>query len=67
MIFEGEILMTKNVGLWIDHKKAMVVTMLEKGEDIKEIKSDVEKELETSTDDHRQSATIGHRSLSYPS
>ena len=57
--------MTKNVGLWIDHKKAMVVTMLEKGEDIKEIKSDVEKELETSTDDHRQSAATGHLNIYY--
>ena len=57
--------MPKNVGLWIDHQKAMVVTMLEKGEDIKEIKSDVEKELETSTDDHRQSAARGHLNIYY--
>jgi hypothetical protein len=57
--------MTKNVGLWIDHKKAMVVTMLGKGEDIKEIKSEVEQELETSTDDHRQSAATGHLNIYY--
>ena len=46
--------MIKNIGLWIDHKKAIVVTMLEEGEDIKEIRSEVEKEMETSTDGHRQ-------------
>lgn len=57
--------MTKNVGLWIDHKKAMVVTISGQGEDIKEIKSEVEQELETSTDDHRQSAATGHLTIYY--
>ena len=34
--------------------------MLEEGEDIKEIRLEVEKELETSTEGHRQSAATGH-------
>jgi hypothetical protein len=35
--------MKTKVGLWIDHRKAIVVTVTEKGEDIKEIISEVEK------------------------
>ena len=35
--------MKTNVGLWIDHRKAIVVTIAETGEEIKEILSEVEK------------------------
>lgn len=34
--------MQKEVGLWIDHQLAVIVTLLEKGEDIKHIKSHAE-------------------------
>ena len=32
------------VGLWIDHRKAVIVTVSEKGEETREIKSEVEKQ-----------------------
>lgn len=35
--------MKKELGLWIDHRAAVVVTVAEKGEEIKRISSDVEK------------------------
>ena len=57
--------MTKNVGLWIDHRKAMVVTMMEKGEDLKEIKLEVEKDLEIFADDRRQSGFTEHLNIYY--
>ncbi|WP_103669402.1 hypothetical protein [Pseudanabaena sp. BC1403] len=43
--------MSKNkVGLWIDHRKAVVVSITEKGEEIKEIESEVEKQPRRSGD-----------------
>ena len=36
--------MKNKVGLWIDHKKAVIVTLSEKGEEIKTIESKVEKQ-----------------------
>ena len=42
--------MSTKVGLWIDHRKAIVVTVTEKGEEIKEIISEVEKQLRRSGD-----------------
>ena len=33
--------MTKNIGLWIDHKKAIIVIQSEQGEDIQKIESEV--------------------------
>src|SRR5690348_8290812 len=35
--------MKKEVGLWIDHKEAVIVTVAAKGEEIKRISSDAEK------------------------
>ncbi len=37
--------MTKRVGLWIDHRKAVIVTITDKGEDIKTINSDMGKHV----------------------
>jgi hypothetical protein len=42
--------MKSKVGLWIDHKKAIIVTLMEKGEEIKEIDSNVEKQLRRTGD-----------------
>jgi hypothetical protein len=42
--------MRTKLGLWIDHRKAIVVTVTEKGEEIKEIISEVEKQLRRSGD-----------------
>ena len=33
--------MTKNIGLWIDHKKAIIVIQSEQGEDVQKIESEV--------------------------
>lgn len=35
--------MKKEVGLWIDHREAVIVTVAAKGEEIKRISSDMEK------------------------
>ena len=35
--------MMKNIGLWIDHKKAILVVQSEQGEDIQKIESEVGK------------------------
>jgi hypothetical protein len=37
--------MKKTKGLWIDHRKAVIVTVTDKGEEVKEILSHVEKQL----------------------
>ena len=41
--------MKKRVGLWIDHRKAIIVTITEQGEDTQEIKSDMEKHVRFSS------------------
>jgi stalled ribosome rescue protein Dom34 len=42
--------MSTKVGLWIDHRKAIVVAVTEKGEETIEITSDAEKQLRRSGD-----------------
>lgn len=42
--------MIAKVGLWIDHRKASILTITEKGEEMKEIVSEVEKQLRRSGD-----------------
>jgi len=42
--------MSNNVGLWIDHRKAVIVSITKTGEQIKEIRSDVETQLRRSGD-----------------
>jgi hypothetical protein len=37
--------MSKRAGLWIDHRKAVIVIVTEQGEEIKEITSDMEKHV----------------------
>ena len=74
--------MKTNVGLWIDHRKAIVVTIAETGEEIKEILSEVEKQprrLGTSplnesyesvkllADDSLQRVLTGHLNIYYDS
>jgi len=50
--------MTKKAGLWIDHKKAVIVTITDDGEEIKEIQSHVEKQLRRDADSRSQSKEI---------
>jgi hypothetical protein len=42
--------MSNKLGLWIDHRKAIVVTIAEQGEQIEEIVSGVEKQLQRGGD-----------------
>ena len=37
--------MKKEVGLWIDHREAVIVTLKHEGEDIEHVESDVEKRV----------------------
>jgi hypothetical protein len=37
--------LTRNVGLWIDHRKAVIVTITEKMEEIKSVTSGIEKHV----------------------
>ncbi len=72
--------MSTQVGLWIDHEKATIVAITEKGEEISEILSDVEEQLRRSgdsplkgpyeslqvpADDSRQRALTGHLNIYY--
>ena len=72
--------MRTKVGLWIDHRKAIVVAVTDKGEEIGLIISKVEKQLRRSggsplkgpyksqqipASDRRQSALTGHLNLYY--
>jgi hypothetical protein len=67
--------MKKTAGLWIDHRKAVVVVVTDKGEEVKQISSSVEKQLRRSdssrstkqyeplqvpADDMREKALQGH-------
>ena len=42
--------MQRKVGLWIDHRKVVIVSVSDKGEEIRLILSKVEKHLERSGD-----------------
>jgi len=72
--------MGSNVGLWIDHRKAIVMTITDKGEEIGLIISRVEKQPRRSedsrhtggfepqqvpADDSRQKAVTGHLNIYY--
>jgi hypothetical protein len=72
--------MKKEVGLWMDHRKAVIVVITDKGEETKVIISKVEKQLRRSgssplkgpheaqqvpADDSRERAYTGHLNLYY--
>ena len=42
--------MTKEIGLWIDHRKAVIVIVSDNGEEVKEITSHMEKHIRYSND-----------------
>jgi stalled ribosome rescue protein Dom34 len=42
---DKEYIMKKNIGLWIDHREAVIVELTDKGEQITRIKSDAEKQI----------------------
>jgi hypothetical protein len=45
-----EIFMKKEIGLWIDHRKAVVVIVSDEGEEVREITSHMEKHVRYSND-----------------
>jgi hypothetical protein len=47
---DKEIFMKKDIGLWIDHRKAVVVIISDKEEEVKEITSHMEKHVRYSDD-----------------
>ena len=49
--------MKKRIGLWIDHRKAVVVTVGDQGEEVKEITSDMEKHVRFSSTGSEDSAS----------
>ena len=59
--------MKTNVGLWIDHRKAVIVSLSDGGEEIREISSHMEKHVrysgkaeEDSAEDQRDMRYAGH-------
>jgi stalled ribosome rescue protein Dom34 len=44
--------MKKEVGLWIDHRQAFIVTLVDKGEETKRIASDIEEQVRYSGAPH---------------
>lgn len=54
-------IMNKNVGLWIDHKKAIVVALTEEGEEQGLIISNVEKQLRRTGDSPMKGAFEAHQ------
>jgi len=42
---DKESLMKKQIGLWIDHRKAVIVIVTEEGEELKKITSNIEKHV----------------------
>lgn len=44
--------MKKEVGLWIDHRQAVIVTLVDQAEEIKRITSDIEKQVRYSGASH---------------
>jgi stalled ribosome rescue protein Dom34 len=68
--------MKKKMGLWIDHKKAVIVTLTDKGEEIKQIQSNVERQpsrdansrsqsMQIPAEDTRGRAFVGHLDIYY--
>jgi hypothetical protein len=72
--------MSNKIGIWIDHRKAVIVTILDEGEQVDTISSNVEKHPERAgdsplkgryeaqqvpADDKRQRALTGHMNAFY--
>jgi hypothetical protein len=62
----------KKVGLWIDHKKAVLFSLADEGAEVKRISSELEKHVrfsggaqEESAEEHRDKRLTGHRNNYY--
>lgn len=49
--------MSIKVGLWIDHRKAIVVAITDRGEQIEEVVSGVEKQLQRAGENRQREAS----------
>ncbi|MCJ7518129.1 MAG: hypothetical protein MUO42_00445 [Anaerolineaceae bacterium] len=49
--------MKKQVGLWINHRKAVIVTVTDKGEETKQIASEMEKHIRFSSGESEKGST----------
>jgi molybdopterin converting factor small subunit len=54
---DKEIFMKKGIGLWIDHRKAVVVIVSDEGEEVNEITSHMEKHVRFSSDDSEEGSS----------
>jgi hypothetical protein len=54
---DKEILMKKEIGLWIDHRKAVVVIIGDEGEEVREITSHMEKHVRFSSGDSQDGSS----------
>jgi len=57
--------MTKAVGVWIDHRKAVIAVVSDEAEETKEIKSRVEKQAGGFADDSREREFTGRLGVYY--
>ena len=57
--------MKKDIGLWIDHRKAVVVIVNDKGEEIKEITSHMEKRVRFASGDSEDGSSEDVRDRQY--
>ncbi len=57
--------MNRKIGLWIDHEKAVVVTITDAGEDILVVNADISKRDLANADDVRQRVETEHLNIYY--
>jgi stalled ribosome rescue protein Dom34 len=64
--------MNRNAGVWIDHRRAVIVSLVGEGEEIRELPSNMEKHIRFSGggqdgpgDDHRDKRFTGHLNKYY--
>ena len=65
MSWRKEDLINKHIGLWIDHRKAMVVIIHDKSEEVKEIVSHLEKHVWYSSSDLEDGSSKDVRDRQY--
>jgi hypothetical protein len=59
--FDMEKIMKREVGIWIDHRKAVIVKLIKEGDVTQEIKSNIEKHVRFSGGSHSKAAYKSHQ------
>ncbi len=62
---DKEILLKKEIGLWIDHRKAVVVMVSDEGEEVQEITSHMEKHVRFASGDSEDGSSEDVRDRQY--